>query len=153
MQTLVATLVAALPAFADPPAAWHDGQGFRDWQLECPGAACPAHTSVRGADGSEVLRVTAAPGGLPKLRVTTPLPLFLPDGIALAVGDDPPWIAPWRTCTPAGCEATLALDARLLDALRRAPGGAVTLTLVDGVRVRLAFSLRGISAALDARRG
>ena len=65
MQTLVATLLAALPAFADPPSAWHDGRSFRDGQLDCPGAACPAHTSVRGSDGSEVLRLTAATGGLP----------------------------------------------------------------------------------------
>ena len=151
--TFVATLIATLPAVADPPAAWHAARAFRDWQLDCPGAACPAHTSVRGSDGSEVLRLAVTAGPAPALRVTTPLPLFLPDGVALAVGDDPPRLAPWRTCGPSGCEATFPLDPALLAALRRAPSGSVTLTLVEGVRVRLAFSLRGVSAALDARRG
>lgn len=153
MQTFVATLLAALPALADPPAAWHAPQTFRDWQLDCPGAPCAAHTSVSGADGSEVLRVAVTAGPAPALRITTPLPLFLPDGIVLALGSAPPLAAVWRTCDPSGCEATLALDPALVATLRRERAGSVTLTLVEGVKVRLAFSLHGVSAALDARRG
>ncbi|MFO1143931.1 MAG: invasion associated locus B family protein [Amaricoccus sp.] len=153
MQTFVATLLASLPAIADPPAAWHAPEPFRDWQLDCPGTACPAHTSVRGSDGSEVLRVIAAAGPAPVLRILTPLPLYLPDGIALTLGGAPPWVAPWRTCGADGCEATLALDPLLLARLRSERSGNVTLTLVDGVKVRLSFSLHGVSAALDARGG
>lgn len=153
MQTFVATLLAALPVLADPPGAWHAPRSFRDWQLDCPGTTCPLHTSVKGSDGSEVLRVTATAGPAPALRIQTPLPLYLPDGIALTLGGAPPWIAPWRTCAASGCEATLALDPLLLSRLRSERSGSVTLTLVDGVKVRLAFSLHGISAALDARGG
>ena len=47
------------------------------------------HTAVAGADGSEVLRVALGAGAAPALTVSTPLPLFLPDGIRLAVGAAP----------------------------------------------------------------
>ena len=97
-----------------------------------------------------MLRV-AVSGPPPALTVTTPLPLFLPDGIVLALGTAPERRVPWRTCRPAGCEATLPLDPDLAAALRRERGGSVTLTLVDGVQVRLPFSLLGFSAALAAR--
>ena len=101
-----------------------------------------------------MLRVAATAGPAPALRIKTPLPLYLPDGIALALGDAPPWIAPWRTCGASGLRG----DPRPRPAAPRRRcaahrAGSVTLTLVDGVKVRLAFSLRGISAALDARGG
>lgn len=147
-QTLVSILLLAVPAAADPPSALAGRvQHFRDWRLDCRADPCAALTSVRGADGSEVLRVSLAPGEVPVLALATPLPLFLPDGLALAVGDAAPVPVPWRTCTATGCEATLALDPALLAALRRAPGGSAAFTLVDGVTVRLPFSLRGFTAA------
>jgi invasion protein IalB len=151
-QTLVVILaMLAAPAAADPPAAWKSGQTFRDWHLECPAAACPAQTVVVGADGSEVLRVALKARPTAALTVTTVLPLFLPDGIVLGIGERPPLSAPWRTCGKAGCEATLPLDPELLEAVQRERGGSVTLTLVEGVKVRIPFSLLGVSAALAAR--
>ena len=145
-QTLVATLMLAPPAAADPPGAL----AFRDWWRDCPLRSCPIHTAVTGADGSEVLRV-AVSGPPPALAVTTPLPLFLPDGIVLALGTPPERRCRGGRAAPAGCEATLPLDPDLAAALRRERGGSVTLTLVDGVQVRLPFSLLGFSAALAAR--
>ena len=46
-QTLVAILLLAAPAAADPPGA----RAFRDWRLDCPLRSCPIHTAVAGADG------------------------------------------------------------------------------------------------------
>ena len=144
-------LAAAAPASADPPGAWaHRVEAFRDWRLDCRADPCELATSVRGADGSEVLRVAVTGEAL---ALTTPLPLFLPDGLALAVGADPARAVPWRTCGARGCEAALPLDPLLLAALRRERAGAATLTLVDGVKVRLPFSLLGFSAALAADQG
>jgi invasion protein IalB len=142
-QTLVAILALGAPTLADPPGA--RPRAFRDWRLDC--AACAIHTSVNGADGSEVLRLEAGH----MLVVRTPLPLFLPDGVALAFGDGPERVTPWRTCGAAGCEAALPLDPVLLEALRAERAGSATFTLVDGVQVRVPFSLLGFSAALRAR--
>ena len=58
---------------------------------------------------------------------------------------------PWRTCGAGGCEATLPIDPELAEALRRERGGSAIFTLVDGVPVRLGFSLLGYQAAARAR--
>jgi invasion protein IalB len=152
-QTLVAMLAVspAVPLRADPPAALAERvQVFRDWRLDCRADPCSLHTSVRGADGSEVLRLAVGAGEAPILTLSTPLPLFLPDGIGLAVGAEPERSVPWRTCGAAGCQAVLPLDPELLAAIRRERAGTAAFTLVDGVRVRLPFSLLGVSAATAA---
>jgi invasion protein IalB len=147
-HTLVLILLCAVPALADPPAAHAPPlRAFDDWRLDCRQEPCAIATSVAGADGSEVLRLASTGGAL---AVTTALPLHLPDGIVLAFGDRLVRPAPWRTCSASGCEATLPLDPELGQALRRERDGSATFTLVDGVAVRLPFSLIGYSAALRA---
>jgi invasion protein IalB len=98
-----------------------------------------------------VLRVTLLPGDPPLLEAATPLALYLPDGLLLAVGAAPPFPLVWRTCGPAGCAARLAVTPELAAALRRERQGSATFTLADGVPVRLGFSLVGYTAALRAR--
>jgi invasion protein IalB len=149
-QTLVAILVAA-PAIADPPHARVPVRGFADWRLDCTGEPCFTRTSVLGADGSEVLRLSLLPGEPPTLAVATPLALYLPDGLTLAVGAEPPLRLVWRTCGPAGCEARLAVSPELAAALRRERAASVTFTPADGVPVRVPVSLVGYTAALRAR--
>jgi invasion protein IalB len=154
-QTLVAMLAVSplAPVRADPPAALAQRvEAFRDWRLDCRADPCRLHTSVRGADGSEVLGLAVGAGEGATLTLSTPLPLFLPDGLRLAVGAEPERSVPWRTCGAGGCEAVLPLDPGLLADLRRERAGTATFTLVDGVRVRLPFSLLGVSAAM-ARMG
>jgi invasion protein IalB len=150
-QTLVMILLTAWPALADPP---HSRAGlvevFRDWRLDCREGPCTIGTAVVAADGTELLRLAVSAGGPPALAVTTPLPLHLPDGLALALGELPERQDAWRTCGTGGCEATLTLEGELLDGLRREREGTATFTLVGGERVRLGFSLLGFSAALQA---
>ena len=146
-QLLVGFLPFTMPASADPRDATQPLQQiFADWQLVCHPGPCEVHTEVDGADGRAVLRLSADND---ILTVATDLPLFLPDGLALGIGDAPEREAPWRTCDAGGCAATLPLDPDLLAALRRERAGAATFTLVDGVPVRLTFSLMGFT---DARR-
>lgn len=152
IQTLVAILMLAPPALADPAGARaRPDAAFGDWRLDCAAEPCGLHTALAGADGSEVLRLAVTAGAAPELTVTTPLPLFLPDGIGLVFGSRPERSVAWRTCGAGGCEASLPLDAGLLEALKRERSGSATLTLEAGVQVRLGFSLMGFSAALRAR--
>jgi invasion protein IalB len=149
-QTLVLISLAAGPGSADPPGAFVPPvRSFQDWRLDCHARHCTAETRVAGADGSTVLTLGVARDGT--VAVTTPLPLHLPAGLTLSLGDAPPRSVPWRTCDARGCEATLAPDPNLLAALRRQRAGAATFTLVDGVEVRLPLSLLGATAALRAQ--
>jgi invasion protein IalB len=150
-QTLVAIALSFAPscAAADPPHA--RPLAFQDWRVDCTiGPLCVALTSLRGADGSEVLRLAVTRGEAPSLAVTTQLPLHLPDGLGLALGEGFERQVPWRTCGAPGCEATLPMDPELLAALRRERAGSATFTLVTGETVRLPFSLIGFSAAFRA---
>jgi invasion protein IalB len=139
------------PVFADPPAPGRRGPAiYADWRLDCRDAPCTAYGPVFGTDGSEVLRL-ALPRGGSSLVVRTPLAIYLPDGVTLALGGRLPQTATWRTCGPEGCEAWLPLDAELLEGVRNERIASVTFTLAEGTPVRVAVSLRGSSAALRAR--
>lgn len=123
---------------------------FDDWQLTCADTDCVIDTRVLASDGTEVLRIEA--GGQPAvLRFVTTLGLHLPDGLTAGIGADTTREIPWLTCGPEdGCRAEVPLDADLLAAVRRERAGSATLTLVEGVPVRLGFSLMGFSAAWRA---
>lgn len=122
---------------------------FEDWLLVCD-EACDIRTRVVGRDGSEILTVIARPDGGGALRIGTPLPLFLPEGVRLTLGASEPRAIPWRTCDAAGCEARAPLDPKFLADFRRERAGSVELTLETGERVRLGVSLLGFTAAWRA---
>jgi len=146
---LVTALLAAGAASADPPHA--RGREFRDWRIDCAVGPCAIRTSLRAADGSELVTVdVVGRGDGAGLALRTPLPLLLPDGATLVIGDDPPRALAWRTCGVAGCVAEAPLDPSLLAALKRERSATVMLTLEDGVRVRLPVSLLGFTAAREA---
>ena len=124
---------------------------FRDWRLDCGASGCAVRAGLRGGDGSHVLALEAAGvGEAAVLRLSTPLPLFLPDGLTLALGEAPLRAVEWRTCATAWCDAVAPLEADLLAGLKRERAAEVVLTLVDGVRIRLTISLLGFSAAWAA---
>lgn len=122
---------------------------FEDWRLDCAGGDCVVRTGVAGAEGATVLALEA---GSEALVIRTALPLHLPDGLGLALGEaGAERAAVWRTCDASGCEARLPLEPDLLAALRRERAGNLRFTLVSGERVRVAVSLMGFTAAWRAR--
>lgn len=152
----VALALSAGGAAADPPhvraAAEAAARTFRDWRIACDPGGCDAiRAVVTAGDGSQVLEMAAEarPSGA-TLALRTPLPLFLPDGVALGLGEAPLRAIAWRTCGEAGCVAEAPIDAALLADLRRERAAQVTLTLEDGVRIRLGVSLMGFAAAWEA---
>jgi invasion protein IalB len=146
LLALPAAAAEAPPEAMAPPASGSVTR-FEDWKLACPGA-CRIETAVRGERGAQVLHLRLdGPESARTLVVETPLPLYLPDGLTLAIGEAEPRAAPWRTCGPEGCEARLPADPSLLETLRRQRSAIVGFTLVDGARVRLPVSLMGFTAA------
>jgi invasion protein IalB len=146
---VAALLLGPAAAAADPPGMGLREARFGDWRLACDGGACAIATEVAAADGSVVLTLglDARDGAL---GLATPLPLFLPDGVALALGDAPLRALAWRTCRADVCRAEAPMGPELLAGLRRERSLEATLTLEDGVRMRLPVSLIGFSAALRA---
>lgn len=135
---------------ADPPGTARRGPAvFEDWRLDCREPPCTAYVPLIGADGTEILRLSVRRGAA-AATVRTSLPIYVADGLMLAIGARPLRTAPWRTCGPDGCEAWFALDPDLLRSLRNERGAMLTITLGDGTPVRLSISLRGSSAALGA---
>lgn len=145
-----ARLEAAPPEGPVAEEAADDPARFDDWELACADGTCRIVTRVRAADGTEVLRIEA--GGQPAvLRFATPLGLHLPDALVAQIGERTERRFPWRTCAPeTGCLADAPLDSELTAALRRERAGTATFTLVEGVPVRLGFSLMGFTAAWRA---
>lgn len=134
-------------AYGPPPPP--PAEVFEDWTLACPEGVCTVSTRVEGAGGATVLVLEAGPDAL---VVRTPLPLLLPEGLGLALGQaDEERTAAWRTCDALGCEARLTMEADLLAALRRERDGTLRFTLVSGERVRIGVSLIGFTAAWRAR--
>lgn len=155
-RLVVIALLLAIPgnARADPPAARaaaeaaSTGRGFAAWRLTCGagGRDCTIGTEVRAADDTPVLGLLRPAAGA-VLRVTTPLPLFLPAGVTLTAGAAPPWSVAWRTCRDNSCTAEFDLTPELEAALRRERTATVALTLEEGLALRFPVSLLGYTAA------
>lgn len=155
-RLVVIALLMALPrnAEADPPAiramtqTEAGGRGFAAWRLACGAGRqdCAIGTEIRAADGSPVLRLQRPATGS-HLRIVTTLPLFLPDGVSLAIGEAAPWAVAWRTCRGDTCTADLDLTPELQAALRRERTATVALTLEEGLALRFPVSLLGYTAA------
>jgi invasion protein IalB len=156
MALIFLAFAAFVAAAAEAPAdaVAEDGLAtvaqHRDWLLDCR-AACRLETAVRGPGGDLLLRMSVGQDRA-ALVVETPLPLHLPDGLTLSTGERPPITVPWRTCGDGLCEARAGLDPDLAEGLRRERNAAVTVTLVNGDRVRLPVSLMGFTAGERALR-
>jgi invasion protein IalB len=90
----------------------------------------------------------AQPGLL--LTALVPLNVFLPAGLALGTDGKPLAEIPYRNCNQSGCWAQQRLDADTTRALKRGLAGEGRLQLMNGQNVNIRFSLKGLTAALDA---
>ncbi len=159
--TLVLTVALAAPAPADPPGTrtWTGADAnvltnrntsdrtFSDWTLECDETPCRASTYVHSETGEDLFRVSVLAGTPPRYVFATPLPLYLPDGLRITVEPNLSLPLPWYTCVDSECEARHALDPATDSAFRAGKDGSLTFSLVDGVQVRLRFSLVGYTDA------
>ncbi|MFB2566924.1 invasion associated locus B family protein [Rhizobium sp. IMFF44] len=84
------------------------------------------------------------------LTTLVPLNMYLPAGISIDASDKPVVQLAYRNCNQAGCWAQQKLDAKMVSALSKAADGTGHVQMMNGQKVNIKFSLKGLSAALDA---
>jgi invasion protein IalB len=77
----------------------------------------------------------------------TPSGLLLPEGVQMAIDDQPPMVIPFRTCLGQICEAVVPLSEGLVRAMQAGRKATVTVTSLEGKPATLAMSLKGFSGA------
>jgi len=153
--TLLASLLLAAPALAQP-APERTLAAFGDWVVRCERAAgarvCEMAQTMADQRQQPVAVVAVARGTPPRIVVQVPVNITVAEPVRLTV--DPALVLPFRSCTPQGCFAELALaDAAVVTRLRaRAADAPARLEWRDptGAQQGVPVSFRGFSDALDA---
>lgn len=84
------------------------------------------------------------------LTTLVPLNMYIPAGLSIDVADKPVVQLAYRNCNQAGCWAQQKLDGKMVSALSKASDGTGHVQTMNGQKVNIKFSLKGLSAALDA---
>ncbi|MBB5574985.1 MULTISPECIES: invasion associated locus B family protein [Rhizobium] len=84
------------------------------------------------------------------LTTLVPLNMYLPAGLSIDVNDKPVVQLTYRNCNQAGCWSQQKLDAKMVAALSKAADGVGHVQMMNGQKVNIKFSLKGLAAALDA---
>ncbi|MFK0165928.1 invasion associated locus B family protein [Rhizobium sp. NPDC090279] len=84
------------------------------------------------------------------LTTLVPLNMYLPAGISIDASDKQVVQLAYRNCNQAGCWAQQKLDGKMVAALSKAADGTGHVQMMNGQKVNIKFSLKGLSAALDA---
>ncbi|KAA0686872.1 invasion associated locus B family protein [Neorhizobium sp. P12A] len=90
----------------------------------------------------------AAPG--PLLTTLVPLNVYLPAGLSIDAGDKQVVQLAYRNCNQTGCWAQQEMTTKTLATLQKSADGVGHLQLMDGRKVNIKFSLKGLWPALDA---
>ena len=84
------------------------------------------------------------------LTALVPLNMYLPAGLSIDAADKSVVQLSYRNCNQAGCWSQQKLDAKMIAVLSKAADGTGHVQLMNGQKVTIKFSLKGLSAALDA---
>jgi invasion protein IalB len=84
------------------------------------------------------------------LTALVPLNMYLPAGLGIDAGDKPVVQLAYRNCNQSGCWAQQKLDAKAMAALQKNSDGISHVQLMNGQKVNIKFSLKGLSSALEA---
>lgn len=144
------------PAAALPGGAQSLSETFEDWRVTCgmPQGVKRCVVSQQQADAKtrqRLLSVELQPKGAGVEGVLVmPFGLDLDKGVMLKAGETD--VGPalrFRTCLPQGCVVMLALDAKAVAVLRKAPTAMVNAVAEGGRQVSFPVSLKGFGGALD----
>ncbi|MFS8116155.1 invasion associated locus B family protein [Rhizobium jaguaris] len=107
-------------------------------------AKAPASAPVSPQKGSKTAQSDLV------LTTLVPLNMYLPAGLSIEVSDKPVVQLAYRNCNQAGCWSQQKLDAKMVAVLSKAADGVGHVQMMNGQKVNIKFSLKGLVAALDA---
>ncbi|AVA26077.1 invasion associated locus B family protein [Rhizobium sp. NXC24] len=84
------------------------------------------------------------------LTALVPLNMYIPAGLGIYAADKPVVQLAYRNCNQAGCWSQQKLDGKMVAALTKASDGTGHVQMMNGQKVNIKFSLKGLPAALDA---
>jgi invasion protein IalB len=84
------------------------------------------------------------------MTILTPLNVYLPAGMKLAVDKGKSVTLQYRNCNNAGCWIQHFVDAKTLRSLQSGNAGYAKLRLINGQNLKIKFSLKGLKAALTS---
>ena len=84
------------------------------------------------------------------LTALVPLNMYLPAGLGIDAADKPVVQLSYRNCNQAGCWSQQKLDTKMVAVLTKATDGTGRVQMMNGQKVNIKFSLKGLPAALDA---
>ena len=84
------------------------------------------------------------------MTILTPLNVYLPAGLKLAVDKRKSVKLQYRNCNNAGCWIQHFVDAKTLRALKSGNAGYAKLRLINGQNLKIKFSLKGLKDALSS---
>ena len=167
----------AAPAGQQQPAPQARVQKFDDWYYRCVDGKAADGSATTSCEVAQIATVkqgeqsvnvltlaiaktpaTSTPtqkGGKPVasdlvLTTVVPLNMYLPAGLGIDAGDKPVVQLAYRNCNQAGCWSQQKLDAKMVAALTKAADGVGHVQMMNGQKVNIKFSLKGLAAALDA---
>ncbi|NLS19402.1 invasion associated locus B family protein [Rhizobium sp. P40RR-XXII] len=84
------------------------------------------------------------------LTALVPLNMYIPAGLGIDAAEKPVVQLAYRNCNQTGCWSQQKLDAKMVAALTKASDGTGHVQMMNGQKVNIKFSLKGLPAALDA---
>jgi invasion protein IalB len=135
-------------------------QRFADWALRCRPEAegqpktCRMVQSIVTAEGKRpVLQVVVGRFGAERTLgavIFVPIGVRLRPGLGLQIDGGKAQNFPFERCRPSSCQAEVVLDDALLKSLKSGLVGNLTFQDGSGRELKIAFSLKGFTAAFEA---
>ncbi|WFU12154.1 invasion associated locus B family protein (plasmid) [Rhizobium sp. CB3090] len=170
---------ATTSADQQQPAPQARVQKFDDWYYRCVDGKAPDGSATTSCEVAQIatvkqgeqdvniltLAIAKAPApaqaSSPKkgsktvqsdlvLTALVPLNMYLPAGLSIDASDKPVIQLAYRNCNQAGCWSQQKLDAKMVAALSKAADGVGHVQMMNGQKVNIKFSLKGLASALDA---
>ncbi len=138
------------------------GQTFGDWAVQCPRDAQPNSCVVSQLISNQqnnqpvlqasIRKVMEQGKASLQLRLTGPLGVILPPGVAVQIDDNQAHRVPFMQCTQQGCYTVITLSDQDIGQLKAGQVMKVGMTPPGGQMEGIPVSLNGITAALNALR-